>query len=211
MPRTMTPGNWKGLVLAALTALSVCVLTPSLAIAGATSPVSEVSVGVVQDGDAHADVTVNGLRFESPPGTRQFYVSIDDTNGNQLFYSPQGFPSPNATCTNTPDINHMVCPPNYYGIIFGNLGPGNDLFQAATNVRILIGAETTEGKRFLKGGDRKDVIRGGAAADWIKGSAGKDKLYGRKGKDHLDGGTGIDFCKGGGGTDLFRNCETGSQ
>ncbi|MBL8422569.1 MAG: hypothetical protein JNK06_03535, partial [Candidatus Accumulibacter phosphatis] len=62
---------------------------------------------------------------------------------------------------------------------------------------------TSDGPRYLFGGDGNDSSFGGDEADHLYGGAGMDRIDGGKGDDHLEGNAGSDILSGGEGPDTL--------
>jgi hypothetical protein len=110
----------------------------------------------------------------------------------------------------------VSCAPGYIGAIVGDLGGGNDTFDADSALLVPIGAVVDGMRRPLAGGlghDRLvggsagDLLAGGAGPDSLAGDGGPDLLIGGRGADKLSGGAGRDFCRGAGGRDTAKGCE----
>jgi len=117
----------------------------------------------------------------------------------------------------------------------GDLGRGNDTFDADPGLSVYIGAvidgvrmpfaggtgrdrlvggagpdllDGGPGADSIVGAGNEDFLIGGPGADNLSGGQGNDALLGLGGPDRLGGGSGRDLCRGGGGVDVARSCET---
>jgi Effector protein/RTX calcium-binding nonapeptide repeat (4 copies) len=81
---------------------------------------------------------------------------------------------------------------------------GNDLVQAAANVKVNMDVYGGAGNDTITTGQGRDRVDGGAGNDTISTGAGRDDVYGGAGNDTIDAGSGHDVVYGGDGNDVLR-------
>jgi Ca2+-binding RTX toxin-like protein len=165
-------------------------------------------------------------------------------SGRLTLTAPEGLGDPDGSGTaceldnaqpGESTAQEVSCAPGYIGAIVGDLGRGNDTFDADPSFPAIIGGVIDGQNRPLEGGPGRDRLVGGAlgdflmgngGADSIAGGAGQDQLIGGSGADNLSGGAaadwiaggsgpdklsgggGKDTCRGSGGFDTAKSCET---
>lgn len=83
-------------------------------------------------------------------------------------------------------------------------GDGNDVIQAAANVKVNMDVYGGAGDDTITTGKGSDRIDGGLGNDNIKSGAGRDDVFGNAGDDVIDAGSGHDVVYGGDGNDTLR-------
>jgi hypothetical protein len=100
-----------------------------------------------------------------------------------------------------PTAQEVSCAPGYIGAIVGDLGRGNDTFDADPTFPVMIGGLIDAQSRPLDGGPGRDRLIGGAVGDLLEGDGGPDSIAGGGGQDELIGGPGADNLSGGAAAD----------
>jgi len=183
------------------------------------------SVWTVHGSGAAASAPVNLLTVNDARSIDNRITAYVGASGRLTLTAPEGLGDPDGSGHNCSLDNakagestaqQVSCAPDYIGAIVGDLGGGNDTFNADPALGVSVGAVIDGQRRALAGGPGHDRIVGGAAADLLAGGAGPDSLSGAggtdlllggAGQDKLFGGTGRDKCKGNGGSDTGRACE----
>ncbi len=83
-------------------------------------------------------------------------------------------------------------------------GDGNDIVQAAENVRVAMDVQGGNGNDTITTGQGRDRVDGGAGNDIIQTRGGRDDVFGGAGNDTIDAGDGNDVVYGGDGNDTLR-------
>jgi hypothetical protein len=83
-------------------------------------------------------------------------------------------------------------------------GDGNDVIQAAANVKVNMDVYGGAGDDTITTGKGNDRIDGGLGNDNIKSGAGHDDVFGNAGDDIIDAGSGHDVVYGGDGNDTLK-------
>jgi hypothetical protein len=211
-----------GIRIGLLATLAVAI-APSGASAG--QPGVTVSVWTVYPRAASAAASVNVLTINDQRGIDNRISAFIGPTGRLVLTAPEGLGDPDGDGTNC-DLDNakpgeasaqqVSCAPGYIGAMVGDLGAGNDIFDADPQLAVHLGAVIDGQRRPMQGGPGNDRLVGGAApdllvggpgADILKGGPGNDVLLGQGGSDRLNGGSGRDACKGGSGIDRAKNCE----
>jgi len=203
----MKLGRGNGLVLLVL-----------LAFAGALSASAQAQPGVT---DAVRTVHPHGAQSSSPVNvlTINDQRKIDnrisaytDGSGRLVLSAPEGLGDPDGSGSNcqldnpigqAASAQQVSCAPGYIAVIVGDLGMGNDTFDADPGLAVTVGGVIDGQQRPLWGGPGRDRFVGGAAADLLKGGGGGDSLIGGGGQDLVIGGSGPDNLAGGGANDVL--------
>lgn len=83
-------------------------------------------------------------------------------------------------------------------------GDGNDVVQAAANVKVNMDVYGGAGNDTITTGKGNDRVDGGLGNDTISTGAGRDDVFGNGGDDVIDAGSGHDVVYGGDGNDTLR-------
>lgn len=83
-------------------------------------------------------------------------------------------------------------------------GDGNDIIQAADNVRVGMDVRAGDGDDTVVTGRGRDRVDGGLGDDNIQTRGGRDDVFGNRGNDTIDAGDGNDVVYGGDGNDILR-------
>ena len=83
-------------------------------------------------------------------------------------------------------------------------GDGNDIVQAADNVRVDMDVRGGDGNDTIVTGRGRDRVDGGLGDDTIQTRGGRDDVFGNGGNDTIDAGNGNDVVYGGDGNDILR-------
>lgn len=203
----------------------------TLALAGPAGASAEeqavaASVWTVRGPSASAAASLNVLTLNDQRQIDNRISAFIAPTGRLVLTAPEGLGDPDGSGANCALDNarpgessaqEVSCAPGYIGAIVGNLGAGNDIFDAEPTLGVYVGAVIDGQRRPLSGGAGRDRLVGGAAQDLLEGGSGRDSavgggnddfLIGGPGPDKLNGGGGRDVCKGGTGTDSARGCET---
>jgi hypothetical protein len=229
----------------ALCALVVLAAAVVLAPAGATAASQGVSTSVwtahVRAAAAASSVSV--LTVSDARGIDNRISAHIAPSGRLVLTAPEGLGDPDGSgsqCTldnakpGEQSAQQVSCAPGYIGAIVGDLGDGNDVFDADAALTVYVGVSIDGQRRPLAGGTGRDRLVGGAARDLLEGGSGPDSLVGAGeadtlaggpggdnlsggggadallglgGRDRLNGGNAKDTCQGGADTDLGKNCE----
>src|SRR3954451_3605193 len=201
------------------------------------------AVWTVHGQGASAAASINVLTLNDQRRIDNRISSYTASNGRLVLTAPEGLGDPGgsgANCaldnakpthTSAPEVS---CAPGYIGAIVGDLGGGNDTFDADPGLNVMIGGLIDGQPRELAGGPGRDRLVGGAASDLLHGGGGKDSIVGVGGQDllvggpgavnlsggaasdllaggggpdKLVGGGGMDLCRGAGGLDTGKSCE----
>ncbi len=223
-----------GLIVLALAAIA----TPA-----AAEPRIESSVWTIHPRGAVASAPVNVLTISDQRRIDNRISAFTDAGGRLVLSAPEGLGDPDgggAYCQldnakpGEASAQQVSCAPGYIGTIVGDLGAGNDTFDADPSLTVMIGAVIDGQQRPLWGGPGRDRFVGGGGADLLDGGGGGDSLIGAGGEDlligegggdnlvggaandvllggagpdKLGGGGGRDLCRGSGGTDRAKSCE----
>ena len=214
-------GTGKALRLLVLLALAAAALP---AAASAKAGVI-TSVWTVHGSGAAASASVNLLTVNDARSIDNRITAFIGSTGRLTLTAPEGLGDPdgsghNCTLDNAKagetTAQQVSCTGGYIGAIVGDLGGGNDTFNADSALSVSVGAVIDGQRRALAGGPERDRIVGGAAPDLLAGGAGPDSLSGAGGRDlllggagadKLFGGSGRDKCKGNAGSDVGKACE----
>jgi Ca2+-binding RTX toxin-like protein len=214
-------GTGKTLRLFVLLALAAAALPT----AASAKPGVAASVWTVHAGGATTSSSVNLLTVNDGRGIDNRITAFIGASGRLTLTAPEGLGDPDGSGPNCRLDNakpgettaqQVSCASGYIGAIVGDLGLGNDTFNADSALPVSVGAVIDGQRRALAGGPGRDRILGGAAADLLAGGAGPDALSGAggpdlllggAGRDKLFGGTGRDKCKGNAGSDTGKACE----
>ena len=137
-------------------------------------------------------------------------TAYNEATGRLVLTAPEGLGDPDGSGANCRLDNakgsetsstQVSCSPDYIGAIVGDLGSGNDSFDADPFLTVIIGGVIDGQARPLSGGAGRDRLVGGAGRDLLDGAAGPDSLVGAGADDLLDGGPGPDNLTGGLGND----------
>ncbi|MFL5907161.1 MAG: calcium-binding protein [Solirubrobacterales bacterium] len=215
-------GTGKALRLVLMLALCAAAAAPAAAEA---SPGVETSILRVDSPGASAAAGVNLLTVNDQRGIDNRISSFIAPNLRLTMTAPEGLGDPDGAGANCRLDNakpgestatEVSCAPGYIGAIVGDLGGGNDSFDADSSLGVMVGAVIDGQRRPLAGGVGRDHLVGGGAADLLEGGSGADALIGAGGRDlligdggpdKLNGGADKDACKGGGGRDRGKGCE----
>jgi hypothetical protein len=225
--------------LAALAALAA--IAPG---AASASPSLAASVSTIHGRGATTSASMNVLTVNDLRGVDNRISVFIAPGGRLTLTAPEGLGDPDGSglaCTldnakpGQPTAQEVSCAPGYIGAIVGDLGRGNDTFDADPGLPMMIGAVIDGQARPLSGGPGRDRLVGGALPDLLNGAGGPDSiagvfgadlviggpgadnlsggaagdtLLGGGGPDKLSGGTGRDLCRGAGGFDSAKGCET---
>jgi Ca2+-binding RTX toxin-like protein len=214
-------GTGKALRLLVLLALGAAALPA----AASAKPGVATSVWTMHGSGATASSSVNLLTVNDGRGIDNRITAFIGTGGRLTLGAPEGLGDPDGSGSNCRLDNakpgdstaqQVSCAPGYIGAIVGDLGGGNDTFNADSGLGVPVGAVIDGQRRALAGGPDRDRIVGGAAGDLLAGGAGPDSLSGAggtdlllggAGHDKLYGGAGRDKCKGNAGSDIGKACE----
>lgn len=223
--------------------LSICAL--ALPAAAAARPGVAVSVWTPHPlgAGAAAASSMSVLTLNDQRHIDNRISAFTDPTGRLVLTAPEGLGDPDGSGANCKLDNakageqsatQVSCAPGYIGAIVGDLGTGNDTFDADPFLTLMVGAVIDGQQRPLSGGagrDRlvggagkdlldggggpdsligggsDDVITGGPGPDNVSGGLGNDALFGGAGPDRLSGGAGKDQCRGQAGSDSAKGCE----
>ena len=180
--------------------------------AAAASPGLSASVRAVHGHGATAAAPVNVLTLGDQRGIDNRVNVFADQAGRLTLTAPEGLGDPDgsgASCSldnakaDEASATQVSCAPGYIGAIVGDLGGGNDSFDADPALGVLIGTVIDGVSRPLSGGPGRDRLVGGALADLLGGAGGGDALIGSSGEDLLIGGAGPDNLAGGAANDVL--------
>ena len=186
-------------------------------------------------------VETSYLTLADSMGVDNRISAFTDPTGRLVLTAPEGLGDPDRSGTNCALDNaktgedtatQVSCAPGYIVAIVGDLGRGNDIFDADPSLSIPIGVlgesrplsggpgrdrlvggaaqdllDGEGGPDTVVGGDADDFLTGGPGADSLSGGLGADSLFGLGGPDRLSGGAGQDSCRGGAEIDVGRRCE----
>jgi hypothetical protein len=211
-------GKWIG----TLGLLAICAATHASA---SPRPGLVTAVWTIHPGAAGAATSMNVLTLNDERRIDNRISAYVGPTGRLTLTAPEGLGDPdgaglhcsldNAT-TGESSATQVSCAAGYIGAIVGDLGGGNDLFDADPDLLVQVGAVIDAQRRPLAGGLGHDRLIGGSAADLLDGGAGQDSLVGGAGRDllvggpgadKLNGGPGRDLCRGAAGTDTAKGCE----
>ena len=201
------------------------------------------AVWTVHGRGATASASVNVLTLNDQRGIDNRISAYTASNGRLVLTAPEGLGDPDgsgSSCgldnakSGESSATEVSCAPGYIGAIVGDLGKGNDTFNADPGLTVTVGGVIDGQRRALAGGPGRDrlvggansdlldggpgpdsivgnggddLLIGGAGADNLSGGSGDDILLGGSGPDKLLGGSGRDLCRGAGGTDTAKSCE----
>ncbi|HEY8201540.1 MAG TPA: hypothetical protein VII47_09325 [Actinomycetota bacterium] len=209
---------------------TICILG-SLALSAAVSATASARAGVVtavrtvHARGAGAAASMNVLTLNDQLGIDNRISAYTGPTGRLVLTAPEGLGDPDGAglhCSldnarpGESSATQVSCAAGYIGAVVGDLGGGNDLFDADPDLLVPVGGVIDGQRRPLSGGPGRDRLVGGAAADLLGGGggpdslvggAGADLLIGGPGADKLTGGRGRDFCRGAGGRDTAKACE----
>jgi hypothetical protein len=227
---------------AALAALAtVAVIAPASASA---HPGVATAVWTIHGRAATSSASMNVLTVNDLRGVDNRISVFTAPSGRLTLTAPEGLGDPDGSgsaCTldnakpGVSTAQEVSCAPGYIGAIVGDLGRGNDTFDADPTFPVMIGGLIDGQVRSLSGGPGRDRLVGGSVADLLGGAGGadsiaggsgadmliggpgadnlsggaaNDSLLGGGGADKLSGGGGRDLCRGAGGFDIAKGCET---
>jgi Ca2+-binding RTX toxin-like protein len=214
-----------GKALAALALLAFCVAPAS----ASAQPGIDASVRTVHGSGASAAASMSVLTLNDQRHIDNRISAAASPTGRLVLTAPEGLgdpdgPGPNCTLDNAKsgeqNATQVSCDAGYIGAIVGDLGTGNDTFDADPFLTVMVGAVIDAERRPLSGGMGRDRLVGGAGADVLDGAGGTDSvvgggaddlLTGGPGPDNLSGGLGNDVIFGGGGPDRLSGGEGQDQ
>jgi hypothetical protein len=177
-------------------------------------------------GASRLTVETSYLTLADGMGVDNRISAFTDPTGRLVLTAPEGLGDPDRSGTNCALDNakpgeetatEVSCAPGYIVGIVGDLGRGNDIFDADPSLEIPVGVASVNGEpRPLSGGPGRDrlvagtaddFLIGGPGPDTLSGGAGADSLFGFAGPDRLSGGSGEDTCRGGADLDTGKRCE----
>jgi Ca2+-binding RTX toxin-like protein len=212
-------GSKVGAALAAVAALAA--IAPG---AASARPVLAASVSTIHGQGATMSASMNVLTVNDLRGVDNRISVFTGPTGRFTLTAPEGLGDPDgsgAACTldnaKTGELTaqEVSCAPGYIGAIVGDLGRGNDTFDADPLLGVMVG--DLPDQRPLSGGPGRDRLVGGGLGDLLEGAGGQDSLAGGNGADllmggpgadKLSGGTGRDLCRGASGFDVAKGCDT---
>jgi Ca2+-binding RTX toxin-like protein len=191
----------------------------------AVQPGVTTSVWTAHGGGASASSSLNVLTLNDQRHIDNRISAYTNPTGRLVLTAPEGLGDPDGSGPNCSLDNakageqsatEVSCASGYIGAIAGDLGTGNDSFDADPFLTVLVGAVVDGTAQPLSGGPGRDRLVGGAGADLLDGGPGPDSLIGGgaddvlvggPGRDRLSGGAGRDTCRGQGGPDTRKGCE----
>ena len=203
----MRLGRGKRLGLFSLLAFSAAVPASAQAQPGVAD-----TVWTVHGQGARTSSPVNVLTINDQRKIDNRISAYTDGSGRLVLSAPEGLGDPDGSGSNcqldnpigqAASAQQVSCAPGYIGVIVGDLGEGNDTFDADPGLAVTVGGVIDGQQRPLWGGPGRDRFVGGAAADLLKGGGGGDSLIGGGGEDLLIGGPGPDNLAGGGANDVL--------
>jgi Ca2+-binding RTX toxin-like protein len=212
-----------GKTLGVLALLAICALA---APAGATARAGlTASVGTAHGSGASAASSLNVLTLNDQRNIDNRINAFSEPTGRLVVTAPEGLGDPDGSGPNCrldnaksgeQSATQVSCAAGYIGAIVGDLGSGNDSFDADPFLTVMVGAVIDGQPRPLAGGVGHDRFVGGAGPDLLDGGSGPDSLVGGgaddvllggPGRDRLTGGAGRDVCRGQAGPDAAKGCE----
>jgi hypothetical protein len=212
-----------GKAFGVLALLAICALA---APAGAAArPGLTASVWTVHGPGAGAASSLNVLTLNDQRNIDNRINAFSEPTGRLVVTAPEGLGDPDGSGPNCrldnakageQSATQVSCAADYIGAIVGDLGSGNDSFDADPFLTVMIGAVIDGQSRPLAGGAGHDRFVGGAGPDLLDGGSGPDSLVGGgaddvllggPGRDRLTGGAGRDVCRGQAGPDTAKGCE----
>jgi RTX calcium-binding nonapeptide repeat (4 copies) len=183
----------RGALFAFALALTMGVPSPAAAAGGISSAVT-----APHGAGARATAGVNFLTIGGTPTANRISAYIAPATGRLTLTAPEGIspPAGSGNCVSE-SPTQFSCDPGFIQVIVGELGAGDDNFDAADGLPVALGVVVNGERRPLSGGIGHDRIVGGALADLLDGGGGPDSLVGTDGDDLLSGGGGADRLNGG--------------
>ena len=203
----MRLGSGKLLGLLGLLALSAAMPASAHAQPGVAD-----AVWTVHPRGVHASSPINVLTINDQRKIDNRIGAYTDGSGRLVLSAPEGLGDPDGSGSNcqldnpigeATSAQQVSCAPGYIGVIVGDLGTGNDTFDADPGLAVTLGGVIDGQQRPLWGGPGRDRFVGGASADLLNGGGGGDSLIGGGGQDLLIGGPGADNLAGGGANDVL--------
>jgi hemolysin type calcium-binding protein len=217
----------------AMLAFALALITSASSAAASGGGVTS-AVAPLKSPGASAAAGVNFLSIVGTPTANRISAYIAPATGRLTLTAPEGIspPAGSGNCVSE-SPTQFSCDPGFIQVIVGDLGSGDDNFNAADGLPVALGIVVNDERRPLSGGighdrivgggladlldggggpdslvgmDGDDLLSGGGGADRLNGGLALDVLYGGGGDDNLNGGPARDFCAGGIGMDLGKSC-----